>query len=83
MKFIMNGTLTLDILDGANVETLDAVDEDNTCIFGATEDELLELRKNYDPYWHYENIPGLEHILDALVGGAFDDNGSGWSHNLC
>ena len=82
MKFMMNGALTLGTLDGANVEILDAVGEDNAYIFGATEDELPELRKNYDPRWHYENIPGLKRVLDALVDGTLDDNGSGWFHDL-
>lgn len=82
MKFMMNGALTLGTLDGANVEILDAVGEDNAYIFGAKEEELPELRKSYDPRWHYENVPGLKRVLDALVDGTLDDNGSGWFHDL-
>ena len=82
MKFMMNGALTLGTLDGANVEILDAVGPENAYIFGATEDELPELQKNYDPRWHYENIPGLKRVLDALVDGTLDDRGSGWFHDL-
>ena len=82
MKFMMNGALTLGTLDGANVEILDAVGDDNAYIFGATEDELPELRRNYDPRWHYENVPGLRRVLDAMVDGTLDDNGSGWFHDL-
>ncbi|QWW20079.1 glycogen/starch/alpha-glucan phosphorylase [Schaalia sp. 19OD2882] len=82
MKFMMNGALTLGTLDGANVEILDAVGPDNAYIFGATEDELPELRQNYDPRWHYENVPGLRRVLDALTDGTLDDNGSGWFHDL-
>lgn len=82
MKFMMNGALTLGTLDGANVEILDAVGPENAYIFGATEDELPELRKNYDPRWHYENVPGLKRVLDALVDGTLDDRGSGWFHDL-
>ncbi|WP_424133833.1 glycogen/starch/alpha-glucan phosphorylase [Schaalia vaccimaxillae] len=82
MKFMMNGALTLGTLDGANVEILDAVGDDNAYIFGATEDELPELRQSYDPRWHYENVPGLRRVLDAMVDGTLDDNGSGWFHDL-
>ena len=82
MKFMMNGALTLGTLDGANVEILDSVGNENAYIFGATEDELPELRSHYDPRWHYENVPGLKRTLDALVDGTLDDNGSGYFHDL-
>ena len=82
MKFMMNGALTLGTLDGANVEILDAVGPDNAYIFGATEDELPELRRTYDPRWHYENVPGLRRVIDALTDGTLDDNGSGWFHDI-
>ena len=82
MKFMMNGALTLGTLDGANVEILEAVGPQNAYIFGATEDELPALRENYDPAWHYENVPGLKRVLDALIDGTLDDNGSGWFADL-
>ena len=82
MKFMMNGALTLGTLDGANVEILEAVGDDNAYIFGATEDELPGLRESYDPVWHYENIPGLKRVLDAFTDGTLDDNGSGWFADL-
>ena len=82
MKFMMNGALTLGTLDGANVEILDAVGEDNAYIFGATEDELPALRKTYDPRTAYETVPGLKRVLDALIDGTLDDNGSGWFADL-
>jgi len=82
MKFMMNGALTLGTLDGANVEILEAVGDDNAYIFGATEDELPALRESYDPVWHYENIPGLKRVLDAFTDGTLDDNGSGWFADL-
>ena len=82
MKFMMNGALTLGTLDGANVEILEAVGDDNAYIFGATEDELPRLREGYNPVWHYENVPGLKRVLDAFTDGTLDDNGSGWFADL-
>ena len=82
MKFMMNGALTLGTLDGANVEILEAVGEENAYIFGATDDELPELRRHYDPRWHYENVPGLKRVIDALTDGTLDDSTSGWFHDL-
>ena len=82
MKFMMNGALTLGTLDGANVEILDAVGADNAYIFGATEDELPGLRRYYDPRVAYESVPGLKRVLDALIDGTLDDNGSGWFADL-
>lgn len=82
MKFMMNGALTLGTLDGANVEILEVVGDDNAYIFGATEDELPSLRESYNPVWHYENVPGLKRVLDAFTDGTLDDNGSGWFADL-
>ena len=82
MKFMMNGALTLGTLDGANVEILEAVGEENAYIFGATDDELPELRRHYDPRWHYENVPGLKRVIDALTDGTLDDAQSGWFHDI-
>ena len=82
MKFMMNGALTLGTLDGANVEILEAVGADNAYIFGATDDELPELRRHYDPRWHYENVPGLKRVIDALTDGTLDDSNSGWFHDV-
>ena len=82
MKFMMNGALTLGTLDGANVEILEAVGEENAYIFGATDDELPELRRHYDPRWHYENVPGLKRVIDALTDATLDDSNSGWFHDL-
>lgn len=82
MKFMMNGALTLGTLDGANVEILDAVGEDNAYIFGAKEEELPQLRASYDPAQVAASTPGLQRVLDALTDGTLDDNGSGWFADL-
>ncbi|MDO5700707.1 MAG: glycogen/starch/alpha-glucan phosphorylase [Bowdeniella nasicola] len=82
MKFMMNGALTLGTLDGANVEIVEAVGEDNAYIFGAKVEELDELRATYDPRSVYETVPGLKRVIDALVDGTLDDGGTGMFHDL-
>lgn len=82
MKFMMNGALTLGTLDGANVEILDSVGEENAYIFGAKEEELPELRTNYNPRATAEHTPGLKRVLDAFVDGTLNDGGTGMFHDL-
>lgn len=82
MKFMMNGALTLGTLDGANVEILDSVGEQNAYIFGAKEEELPALRDNYRPRELYSTVPGLKRVLDAFVDGTLNDGGNGDFHDL-
>lgn len=82
MKFMMNGALTLGTMDGANVEIVDSVGEDNAYIFGATVDELGERLSTYNPQACYEQTPGLKRALDALTDGTLDDAGTGAFHDI-
>lgn len=82
MKFMMNGALTLGTMDGANVEIVDSVGEENAYIFGAREEELPELRADYKPYELYESVPGLKRALDALDNGTLHDEFTGWFYDL-
>lgn len=82
MKFMMNGALTLGTMDGANVEIVDSVGEENAYIFGAREEELPELRADYKPYELYESVPGLKRALDALDNGSLHDEFTGWFYDL-
>ncbi|OKL46714.1 glycogen/starch/alpha-glucan phosphorylase [Boudabousia marimammalium] len=82
MKFMMNGALTLGTLDGANVEIVDAVGNENAYIFGAKEEELPALRAQTHPREFYQTVPGLKRAVDALVDGTLDDNASGMFHDL-
>ena len=74
MKFMMNGALTLGTLDGANVEIRELVSDDNCVIFGLHEDEINNMRFNYNPYEYYTNNPVLKQIIDSLTDNTWSDN---------
>ena len=70
MKLMMNGALTLGTLDGANVEMLEAVGEDNMFIFGLTSAEVDELwLRGYRSADYYANNDRLRRIITALSAG--------------
>ena len=45
MKFVMNGSVIIGTLDGANVEIVEEIGIDNAVIFGAKVDEVENIRK--------------------------------------
>lgn len=70
MKFMMNGAFTLGTLDGANVEILDLVGEENCVIFGLKEDEVNDLkREGYSSYDYYMNSSIIKRIVDSFALG--------------
>ena len=76
MKFMLNGALTIGTLDGANVEMLEQVGEDNIFIFGLKADEV-EARFKYNNADEVKNIysenQGLRRVIDQLINGEFSD----------
>ncbi len=82
MKFMMNGAVTLGTLDGANVEIAKTVGNENIQIFGVRVEDMDATRSYYNPKWHYQNIPGLKRVLDALVDGTLQDGGTGMFQDL-
>jgi starch phosphorylase len=83
MKFAMNGALTIDTLDGANVEIRDAVGHENFFLFGLTAEEV-ERRKaeGYTPRTIYESNPELREAIDLIDSGFFSGGDRGLFHPL-
>ncbi|WP_347004384.1 glycogen/starch/alpha-glucan phosphorylase [Corynebacterium striatum] len=82
MKFMMNGALTLGTMDGANVEIVEAVGEDNAYIFGARNEEISSLRESCNPGELYNTVRGLKRVLDALNNGTLGHENSGMFGDL-
>ena len=72
MKMALNGALTIGTLDGANVEILEEVGEDNIFIFGLTTSQVADLRTNgYSAWDHYNGNDELKQVLDMIGSGFF------------
>ena len=72
MKLMMNGAITIGTLDGANVEILDAVGEENFFLFGLTVPEIDELRPHYDPQAFIDADPDLKRVFGLMRCGHFN-----------
>ena len=81
MKFMLNGTVTLGTMDGANVEICEEAGRENNYIFGATVEEVAAIKQYYCPREIVEQNPRLKRALETLVDGTFSD-GSGMLRKL-
>jgi starch phosphorylase len=72
MKFMANGALTIGTLDGANVEMLEQVGNENMVIFGLTTDKVAEIRSRSEvPRSVIDKSPQLREALEAISSGVF------------
>ena len=74
MKFMLNGAPTLGTMDGANVEMVAEVGEENAFIFGLSSDQVINYERNggYDPRVIYNTDYEIRQVLMELINGTFD-----------
>ena len=73
MKFMLNGALTLGTMDGANVEIVEEVGEENAFIFGLSAQEVINYENHggYDPMEIFNNDQDVRKVLMQLINGTF------------
>jgi starch phosphorylase len=73
MKFALNGALTIGTLDGANIEILEHVGNDNMFIFGMTASQVNARRSNHgnDSGDVIAASPILAEVLASVESGVF------------
>lgn len=73
MKFMLNGALTIGTMDGANVEIVEEVGEENAFIFGMSAEEVMDYEKNggYNPWDIYNMDQNVREVLMQLINGAY------------
>jgi starch phosphorylase len=72
MKFMMNGAVTIGTLDGANIEILEEVGNENFFLFGLTTLEVDELRPHYNPNHIIDSDPALSKVMQLLESSYFN-----------
>ncbi len=75
MKFMLNGAPTLGTMDGANIEIVEEVGEENAFIFGLSCDQVMDYEKNggYDPGFYFNNDPDIRRALMQLINGEYSN----------
>lgn len=76
MKFMLNGAVTIGTMDGANVEIVEEVGEENAFIFGLSADEVINFENNggYDPNYYFNTDQEIRQVLMSLINGTFSSD---------
>ncbi len=77
MKLMMNGSVTIGTLDGANVEIAELVGQDNIYLFGMKSEEVSAMYKEgtYAPIQYFEQNIEIRKALTQMIDGTlFPDN---------
>jgi starch phosphorylase len=82
MKFMMNGALTIGTYDGANIEIMEAVGEENFFLFGLRAEEVNELRPHYSPQQCIDHSNDLQAVMHLLESGYFNAREPGIFDNI-
>ena len=70
MKLMLNGAITMDTLDGANVEIRDVVGDENIIIFGMKTEEVNALKAaGYRPEDYYNNNEVIRACINRMYKG--------------
>jgi starch phosphorylase len=79
MKFAMNGALTIGTLDGANIEIMEEVGEENIFIFGLKAEDIAKMQneKSYNPWDYYQKNKNIKRIVDSFKDNTYCPNESG------
>jgi starch phosphorylase len=73
MKLMMNGAVTVATYDGANIEIIEQVGEENVYIFGLRAEEIEKMRSegSYNPRAIYEGNPKIKRVFDSFLNDRF------------
>lgn len=77
MKFMMNGSLTIGTLDGANIEIRENAGEENFFLFGLDAEEVSELKKDYRPNEIIAGDDDITRLMNLLESGTFNPTNPG------